>query len=108
MILVVGASGPSGRAVVQQLVARGVPVRAVTRHPGRAGELAGAEIYIGDSSQPDSLDGAFDGISKLYFVPPTLPRWDIVQTRIIQQAQRAGVDHVVRISALGTHPEARR
>ena len=106
MILVVGARGQTGRAAVHHLVARGVPVRAVTRDPGRAGELAGAEIYVGDSSRPDSLEQAYDGVTKLYLVPPTLPGWDAAQTGIIEQARRAGVRHVVRISALGTQPDA--
>jgi uncharacterized protein YbjT (DUF2867 family) len=106
MILVLGATGPTGRSAVAELLPRGETVRAVTRDPRRADDLTGAEIYVGDSSQPDSLERAFAGVSKLYLVPPTLPGWGDIETDILALARAAGVDHVVRISALGTDPDA--
>jgi len=42
MILVTGATGLVGGAVVHQLAARGVPVRALVRSAEKAAELASA------------------------------------------------------------------
>jgi uncharacterized protein YbjT (DUF2867 family) len=109
MILVVGATGPTGRAATNELVERGHAVRAVTRDPAAAAlvpELAGAELVFGDSSRPDTLRDAFEGITKLYFVPPTFPGWDVAEARILELALDASVEHIVRISALGTQPDA--
>jgi uncharacterized protein YbjT (DUF2867 family) len=94
---------------VRLLVEQGVPVRAVTRDPARATkmpELAGAEIFAGDSSVPETLSGAFDGVDKVYLVPPTVPQWDQLQTQLIELARHNNVQHIVRISSVGTAPDA--
>lgn len=109
MILVIGGTGMTGRPAVKRLVARGESVRVVTRDVKTARgvpELAGAEIVAGDSADPDTLGGAFDGVVSMYLVPPTMPGWDMVQTAIIRLARDRGVEHVVRISALGTNEHA--
>ncbi|XVS63759.1 SDR family oxidoreductase [Actinosynnema sp. CA-299493] len=56
-ILVTGATGTTGGAVVRQLAAAGVPVRALTRNPARArGVLpAGVEVVGGDLTRPGEL-----------------------------------------------------
>jgi uncharacterized protein YbjT (DUF2867 family) len=108
VILVVGATGPTGRATVAELVARGLSVRALSRDRARAQaipELAGAELVEGDSSQPETLDGVFAGAEKVYLVPPLAPGWNAMQTGLIDAAVRAGVTHIVRISAIGVGPE---
>ena len=66
MILVIGATGPTGSATVRELVGRGAEVRALTRDRAKAEaipELAGAEIAVGDSSRPEALDPVFAGAS---------------------------------------------
>ena len=45
-------------------------------------------------------------MGKLYLVPPTLPGWDVAESGIVTLAAATGVEHVVRISALGTQPDA--
>jgi uncharacterized protein YbjT (DUF2867 family) len=106
VILVIGATGPTGRSAVHELLARGACVRALTRDPKRVASLTGAEVFVGDSSQPDSLVRAFAGVTKLYLVPPTLPGWDEVESSILRLARASEVTHVVRISALGTRADA--
>jgi uncharacterized protein YbjT (DUF2867 family) len=108
VILVIGATGPTGRATVSELVARGVEVRALTRDRARAEaipELAAAELVEGDSSQPGTLDGVFAGAEKVYLVPPLAPGWNEMQAGLIDAARRAGVRHLVRISAIGVGPD---
>ena len=73
----IGASGHTGKETVRLLVERGVHVRAVTRDPLRArttSELAGAELFTGDSSRPETLSSAYEGVEKLYLVPPTVAK----------------------------------
>lgn len=55
MILVTGATGTVGRCVVEQLVALGEPVRALTRTPSRAALPAGVEVVGGDLTRPAEL-----------------------------------------------------
>lgn len=103
----IGATGPTGRATVSELVARGVEVRALTRDPERVRaipELAGAELVAGDSSQPETLGGAFAGADGVYLVPPLAPGWNVMQAGLIETARLAGVRHLVRISAIGAGP----
>lgn len=109
MILVIGATGMTGRPAVRHLVERGEEVRVVTRDVDAAltlADLRGAEIVHGDSSDPHTLVDAFAGVDQLYYVPPTLPGWDVAQTGVIRLACERGVEHIVRISALGTQPDA--
>lgn len=65
-ILVTGATGTIGRAVVEQLVAAGVPVRALTRDPARADLPAGAEVVAGDLTRPADLPLA--GVTAAYLI----------------------------------------
>lgn len=54
-ILVTGATGTIGGAVVEQLAAAGVPVRALTRNPAKAVLPAGVEVVGGDLTRPGEL-----------------------------------------------------
>jgi uncharacterized protein YbjT (DUF2867 family) len=73
-VLVTGATGRVGRAVVAQLLAAGVSVRALTRRPDAAGLPAAVEVMAGDLTVPESLDGALQGAGPVFLVwtaPPT-------------------------------------
>src|SRR5687768_15452866 len=72
MIIVTGATGQLGRAVVQQLVAR-VPADQIgvsVREPTKAGELAalGVRVRRGDFTDPASLRHAFAGARQVLIV----------------------------------------
>jgi uncharacterized protein YbjT (DUF2867 family) len=64
MILVTGATGNVGRAVLTQLIAAGEPVRAFSRRP--AALPAGVEAYAGDLSTGDGLAAALDGVAGVF------------------------------------------
>ena len=71
-ILVTGATGRTGRAVVNELLGRGVPVRAVVRsRDGRSAALEGkgAEIAVADIFDVDQLLAAMRGTRRAYYVP---------------------------------------
>ena len=54
MILVTGATGTTGSVVLQDLLDRGAPVRALTHSPEKVDELRalGAEVAVGDLADP--------------------------------------------------------
>jgi len=76
-VLVTGATGRVGRAVVAQLVGAGVPVRALTRRPATAGLPATVEVVGGDLTVPESLDAALQGVGAVFLLwtapPGTVP-----------------------------------
>jgi len=67
-VLVTGATGRIGRLVVDQLLAAGVPVRALTRNPAAARLPAAVELVAGDFTVPDSLDNALHNVSTVFLV----------------------------------------
>lgn len=75
-VLVTGATGRVGRAVVDLLVDAGVPVRALT-HRSEAALPANVEVVTGDLTVPESLDAALRGVSTVFLVwtapPATAP-----------------------------------
>jgi uncharacterized protein YbjT (DUF2867 family) len=63
MIFVAGATGNVGRELVRVLAQEGEPVRAlVRRDEDRAGLPAGAEGFVGDLNDPDSLAPGLSGV----------------------------------------------
>lgn len=103
MILVTGANGTIGREVVKQLVAQGVAVRALVRDSAKAGALQRpkVEIVTGDLDEPTSLTSALTGISHALLLSVTSPSRVQQETNFIQAAQRAAIQHIVKISILG-------
>jgi uncharacterized protein YbjT (DUF2867 family) len=67
-VLVTGATGRVGRAVVDSLIAAGVPVRALTRRPEAAVLPANVEVVTGDLTVPGSLDAALRGVEAVFLV----------------------------------------
>jgi uncharacterized protein YbjT (DUF2867 family) len=68
MILVVGATGLLGRETSLRLLSLGEPVRALTRRPAQAADLAGAgaELVAGDLLDPASLARACQGVDRVF------------------------------------------
>jgi uncharacterized protein YbjT (DUF2867 family) len=89
LVLVTGATGRVGREVVNELLAAGVPVRALTRRPEVASLPAGVEVVSGDLTVPESLDASFQGVAAVFLVwtaaPATAPA---VVARLAEHARR--------------------
>ncbi|MDT7799044.1 MAG: hypothetical protein QOI78_2477 [Actinomycetota bacterium] len=101
MILVTGAAGRAGTAVVKALARRGEPVRALVRDPARApwpAELPGVTVVAGDLRDRATLGPALDGVKRTLLI--SSPREEMVDTQItfIDAAQAAGVPHIVKFS----------
>jgi uncharacterized protein YbjT (DUF2867 family) len=67
-VLVTGATGRIGRAVIAELLGAGVPVRALTRNPSTAALPAIVEVVAGDFTEPDSLEPALTGASTVFLL----------------------------------------
>jgi uncharacterized protein YbjT (DUF2867 family) len=91
MIVVAGATGNVGRALVRTLVARQVPVRALAR--GAGDPVEGAERVVGDLDRPESLRPAFEGATGLFLLPGYRDMPGVLST-----ARDAGVSRVVQLS----------
>jgi uncharacterized protein YbjT (DUF2867 family) len=95
MILVTGATGNVGSALVDVLVGDGVDVIAVTRNPDTANLPAGAQVVAGDPSQPATLSDALRDVEALFINPAAtgdaLPE-------LLALAKERGVQRVVLLS----------
>jgi NAD(P)H dehydrogenase (quinone) len=75
-ILVTGATGRTGGAVVTQLLAKGYPVRAAVRVRDARSDLLqrhGAEVVVADIFDPNQLMEAMRGVQRAYYCPPYHP-----------------------------------
>ncbi|ARM90845.1 putative NADH-flavin reductase [Rhizobium leguminosarum] len=60
-ILVLGATGPTGRHIVSQAVSRGYDVTVLVRSPEKAAGMKGAKIIVGDARDENVLRRAVKG-----------------------------------------------
>jgi uncharacterized protein YbjT (DUF2867 family) len=68
-VLVTGATGRVGRAVVDLLIDAGVPVRALTHRSEAVGTWpANVEVVTGDLTEPESLDAGLQGVGAVFLV----------------------------------------
>jgi uncharacterized protein YbjT (DUF2867 family) len=110
MIVVMGASGHTGKVAAEALLARGEKVRVLGRDAGRLQALAarGAEVMAGDASDPAFLARAFAGAEAAYtLIPPDVrvPDFRAYQDRIgeatVKALRQAGVKRVAFLSSVG-------
>jgi len=99
-ILVTGATGTVGRNVVEQLAARGAPVRALVRTPEKAHFPAGVEVAQGDLLDVDALRRAFDGVSTLFLLNAVVPDEFTQALVALNVAREAGVERIVYLSVI--------
>ena len=108
-IVVAGATGNQGGAVVRHLLAQGFGVRALTRQPRseRAARLqaAGAEIVQGDFLERPSLMQALEGAYGAFSVQSRVPGGTEVEVMqgyaFADAAKAAGIRHLIYSSAGG-------
>jgi uncharacterized protein YbjT (DUF2867 family) len=99
-ILVTGATGNVGRHVVDQLVQRGAPVRALVRNPAKADFPAGVDVVQGDLLDVDALRRAFAGVSTLFLLNAVVPDEFTQALVALNVAREAGVERVVYLSVI--------
>lgn len=102
-ILVTGATGGLGKAVVENLLKTERPdqLAVLARDPAKAADLQaqGVAVQPGDYNDYASLVAAFKGIDKLFLVSSNdIPNRVAQHTNAINAAKEAGVKHVVYTS----------
>ena len=119
MLLLTGATGQVGSALLDRLLAEGTPVRCLVRDPRRLGaRRVRVQIALGDLADPPSFRNAMRGVSTVVHLAASTrdqPRGSIEELaaiatwRMVEAAQRAGVERFVFFSTLGasTHHRAR-
>lgn len=107
MILVTGATGRIGSALARILAEQNVAARALVRSPDKGRGLSGPiEPVVGDLADADTLGPALDGVDALFLLTPFVPGQVALATGAADAAARAGVRHVVRLSAQGAGPDS--
>lgn len=111
MLLLTGATGSVGSALLRRLTTARVPVRCLVRDPKRLGpERVRVQIALGDLADPPSFRNALRGVTTVVHLAASIrdqPRGSIEELngiatwRLVQAAERAGVEHFVFTSALG-------
>jgi uncharacterized protein YbjT (DUF2867 family) len=103
MILVTGANGNIGSAVVPALLERGASVRVLVRDSAKARTRFGdlVEIVEGDLADGATVRAALDGVEKVFLNTPSLDGFVDLQRPVIDVAAEAGISHLVRISVMG-------
>ena len=112
--LVTGATGYLGTELVGELRARGREVRALARSPESARRLdgTGAEIVLGDVTQPESLTAALEGVERVFHLAGVVghrARDEAAlqavnvdgSVALLAATREAGVGRVVYVSSVG-------
>ena len=102
LVLVTGATGNTGGAVVDALVRRDVPVRAVVRTEAGQDKLpGGVQAVIADFDDPASISAALAGSGRAYLVTPSSERAEGQQRQFCDLAAKAGIRQLVVLSQFG-------
>jgi uncharacterized protein YbjT (DUF2867 family) len=106
-ILVTGATGNTGQAIVDALVQRGAPVRAMVRADADRAKLRPEiEGVVADFDDSAALEAALDGADRAYLVTPSSEQAEQQQKRFAELAAKAGTQHLVVLSQLGAQEDS--
>jgi NAD(P)H dehydrogenase (quinone) len=109
-VLVTGATGDTGRATVEELLARGHQVRAMAHgEDDRSKRLQGrgVEVVFGDLLDFGQVRSALKGAERAYFVYPIRPGILQATAYFAQAAKEAGVDGIVNMSQISAREDAK-
>jgi uncharacterized protein YbjT (DUF2867 family) len=119
MLLLTGATGLVGSTLLGRLLAEGTEVRCLVRDPRRLGaRRVRVQIALGDLTDPPSFRNALRGVHTVVHLAASVrdqPRGSIEELngvatwRMVEAAERQGVERFVFFSALGasTHHRTR-
>lgn len=109
MILITGASGKTGKALIRRLLKRGAKVRALVHHPDQQSELSAlglTDIVAGDLRQRSTMLKAAAGVETIYHICPNMSPDEVRIGRLmIEAARTCHVRRLVYHSVL--HPNVR-
>ena len=102
-VLVTGASGNVGGAVVRSLIAAGIPVRAAGTTPAALERMfPGVDVVHLDFHTPSTFGPALHGVGGVFLLrPPRIATVGPTLNALVDVAEQVGVDHVVFSSVTG-------
>lgn len=100
-IAIVGATGRVGRPLVAGLAQDPVDLVALTRDAGAGRVPDGVAVAEVDFAKAASLASVLEGADRLFLAHGTSDRQVENEIAVIDAAVRAGVSHIVKLSALG-------
>ncbi len=109
-ILVSGATGRTGGAAIDTLLAMGKRVKAYVRTDdarAAAFRARGVETAIGDFTDIDTIRAAMEGVRSAYFLHPISPGILPASAYFAQAAKEAGVEAIVNMSQISARREAK-
>jgi uncharacterized protein YbjT (DUF2867 family) len=111
LILLTGATGTVGGALLRRLVAARQPVRCLVRDPRRLGaDRVRVQIALGDLANPASFRNALRGVDTVVHVAAAIRDRDqasieevnaVATLRLLRAAERAGARRFLFFSAMG-------
>jgi uncharacterized protein YbjT (DUF2867 family) len=107
VITVTGATGLIGNELLRLLSEAGQPTRAVSRSAGRTTPRPGVEWVLADLGDPRVLEPVLAGTSRLFLLTDNQPGFGELQLKVIRLARELGVEHIVKVSALGASDHSR-
>ncbi len=110
-VLVVGATGQTGRHIVRELTAKKVPVRALVRDKTKARDIlpTDVELVIGDVLKPETVTAAIADCNVLICATGASPGLDFTQPykvdyegtkNLVDIAKENNIEHFVIVSSL--------
>lgn len=110
MILITGANGKTGRAMIRALADDGAQVRAFVRDRDQADALTAlgaADVAVGDMANQASLQAALQGAKQILHIGPAMDPNEVDYTdNAINAAKTSGVSQFVYYSVM--HPQRRQ
>jgi uncharacterized protein YbjT (DUF2867 family) len=117
MMLLTGATGTVGSALLRRLTAAGEPVRCLVRDPRRLGDQrVRVQIALGDLANPPSFRNALRGVDTVIHLAAairdqpyaSIEELNAVATlRLVRASERAGVRRFLFFSAMGARRHSR-
>jgi uncharacterized protein YbjT (DUF2867 family) len=104
MILITGASGMVGRAVLEEARKTDLSLKAMYREPAKAKVApAGVTAVVADYADKESFSKALENVYAVFLVCSPISQLVQLESNAIEACAEKGVRHVVLISALGAH-----
>lgn len=106
MILITGATGKVGQALVQDLQARKCEFKVMTRSKEavKSFEAKGIQAVLGDFEHPGTHAEALAGIRQVFLLTVPHPGLPGIEREFLKACKVKGVQQVVRLSAVGANP----